>query len=303
MQSESLTLGTIAAVPVRLPASALELARQHAAQIAASLGLPEVESSLYAYWDLAQRLSLWGALIERVGLEQARRMRFLEIGSGMGLFVLTGRLLGLDVIGLEPSRQQYDASLRVARQLFAANPAELVLIQAAGERLPLPDAHVDAVVSFQTLEHVQQLPAVLREVRRVLRPGGLFFSQFPNYAAWYECHYGVLTPLAAGKSFTRAYLGLLGRPTGFLDHLQWVTPGRIQRLLAESGFPNATVQPARWPAPQTLPEQATAEPLPFRARRGRRSQRLALLLARAAQRLARSTALYPQIELWATAER
>lgn len=299
MQPELLTLGAIGGVPVQVPADALALARRHAAQIAASLGLSEAESSMHAYWDLAQRLSLWAALTEHLGLEQARRMRFLEIGSGMGLFALSGRLLGLDVIGLEPSRQQYDASLRVARRLFAAHPAELVLIQAAGERLPLPDRHVDAVVSFQTLEHVQGLPAVLREVRRVLRPGGLFFSQFPNYAAWYECHYGVLAPLAAGKRVTRAYLRLLGRPTGFLEHLQWVTPGQIRRLLAESGFQSATVQPARWPTPQTLPRPASARPLPFQARRGQSAQRLALLLARAAQRLARSTALYPQIELWA----
>ncbi|GAB4209140.1 MAG: hypothetical protein OHK0022_39760 [Roseiflexaceae bacterium] len=293
-----LLLGTVAGVPVGVPAAALELARRHAAQIAAALGLPETDSSMHAYWDLTHRLRLWNTLIEQVGLERLRRMRVLEIGSGMGLFALIGRLLGVDVVGLEPSQQQYDASLAVARLLFGGHPAELTLIQAAGERLPLPDGHFDLVVSFQTFEHVQHLPAVLREIARVLRPGGLLFAQLPNYAAWYECHYGVFAPLAAGKRLTHAYLRLLGRPTGFLEHLQWVSPPLVRRLLSEAGFEQAQVRPAGG-RPMALPADATVQPLPFTPRRGRLAQRAALLLARLTHRLARSDGFYPQIELWA----
>ncbi len=298
MSTQALLLGRVAGTPVAVPAPALRLATQHAALLASALGLPETESSLHAYWDLAHRLRMWAYLIERLGPEQARRTRFLELGSGMGLFVLAGRLLGMDVVGLEPSQQQYDASLAVARLLFAGHPVETMLIQAAGERLPLADARFDVVVSFQTLEHVQQLPLVLREVARVLRPGGLLFSQFPNYAAWYECHYGVVAPLALGKALTRRYLRLLGRPTGFLEHLQWVSPAAVRRLLAETGFCAEDVRPAGGPR---APLQADVEllPLPFAARRGRLAQRCATLLARAIHRLAGSDGFYPQIELWA----
>ncbi|HEU4327296.1 MAG TPA: methyltransferase domain-containing protein [Roseiflexaceae bacterium] len=298
MSADTLSLGTVAGVPVTVPVAAVELARHHAAQIAAALGLSETESSMHAYWDLAHRLRLWGALIERVGLEQLRQMRVLEIGSGMGLFALAGRLLGVDVVGLEPSQQQYDASLAVARLLFGGHPAELTLIQAAGEQLPLPDGRFDLVVSFQTFEHVGHLPAVLREIARVLRPDGLLFAQLPNYAAWYECHYGVFAPLAAGKGLTRAYLRLLGRPTGFLEHLQWVSPPLLLRQLADAGFVATQVRPAGG-RPLPLPPGAAALPLPFTPQRGRRAQRAATLLARLTQRLARSDGFYPQIELWA----
>jgi SAM-dependent methyltransferase len=44
----------------------------------------------------------------------------------------------------------------------------------------LPDASFDAVVSFETVEHISDDRAFLTEVRRVLRPGGLLLLSTPN---------------------------------------------------------------------------------------------------------------------------
>ncbi len=46
--------------------------------------------------------------------------------------------------------------------------------------LPFPDASFDAVVSFETIEHIAAQDAFLDEVRRVLRPGGLLVLSCPN---------------------------------------------------------------------------------------------------------------------------
>jgi len=46
--------------------------------------------------------------------------------------------------------------------------------------LPFADASFDAVVSFETIEHIAAQEAFLDEVRRVLRPGGLFVLSCPN---------------------------------------------------------------------------------------------------------------------------
>ena len=50
--------------------------------------------------------------------------------------------------------------------------------------LPLADASVDVVVSFETLEHVTDQNRFLTEVRRVLRPEGLFIVSTPDRAVY-----------------------------------------------------------------------------------------------------------------------
>jgi len=63
-----------------------------------------------------------------------------------------------------------------------------------GSRLPLPDAAVDAVVSFEVLEHVSDERAALAEIRRVLRPGGWLALTVPNRWWIFETH-GARLPL------------------------------------------------------------------------------------------------------------
>jgi SAM-dependent methyltransferase len=63
-----------------------------------------------------------------------------------------------------------------------------------GERLPLAAATVDAVVSFEVLEHVRDEKAALSEIHRVLRPGGWVAMTVPNRWWVFETH-GARLPL------------------------------------------------------------------------------------------------------------
>lgn len=47
------------------------------------------------------------------------------------------------------------------------------------ESIPLPDCSVDLVISQETLEHVSDPQQVVREITRVLRPGGMLYLQVP----------------------------------------------------------------------------------------------------------------------------
>ncbi len=51
----------------------------------------------------------------------------------------------------------------------------------ASSHIPLPDACVDVVVSFETIEHLPNQKTFLEECRRVLRRGGKFICSSPNY--------------------------------------------------------------------------------------------------------------------------
>lgn len=53
-------------------------------------------------------------------------------------------------------------------------------LAAPAERIPLPDASLDAIVSFETVEHVPEPDAFLRECARLLRKDGLLIMSSPN---------------------------------------------------------------------------------------------------------------------------
>jgi SAM-dependent methyltransferase len=93
-----------------------------------------------------------------------RPRRVLDLGAGTGL--LTGELLtaGHEVVAV-------DVSAPMLAQLSARLPAVPVAVGGA-EDVPLPDASVDAVVAGQAAHWFDPAPAA-RELRRVLRPGGV----------------------------------------------------------------------------------------------------------------------------------
>ena len=60
----------------------------------------------------------------------------------------------------------------------------LRFVQGSALDLPLGDASVDAVVSFETLEHVREHTRFMAEVKRVLRPGGKLIVSTPERAVY-----------------------------------------------------------------------------------------------------------------------
>ena len=112
---------------------------------------------------------------QRMKVIPQARGRVLEIGLGTGLnlpFYDTGRVS--ELVGVEPSLTMHHLAMKRSRA--AGIPVELVGIGA--ERLPLADRVFDTVVSTYTLCTIPDPVLALRELRRVLAPGGrLLFSE------------------------------------------------------------------------------------------------------------------------------
>jgi 2-polyprenyl-6-hydroxyphenyl methylase/3-demethylubiquinone-9 3-methyltransferase len=83
---------------------------------------------------------------------------------------------GARVTGVDPS----SVSLAVARSHARESRLSIRYEQGRGEAIPLPDASFDLVSCCDVLEHVDDLDAVIRQIARVLRPGGLFFFNTIN---------------------------------------------------------------------------------------------------------------------------
>ena len=127
---------------------------------------------LARYSALAESLTEWLAARSR-----DEKFKLVDIGAGFGRTFLyleaagiadRFELLGLDI---DPSRKG---------DVFARNPWRIE--RADAERpLALADASCDVVVSEQLLEHLHDPNGLLREIHRVLKPGGLFVCGVPIF--------------------------------------------------------------------------------------------------------------------------
>lgn len=132
--------------------------------------------------------------------------RVLEIGIGSGLnlpFYEPARVK--ELIGLEPSPE----IRRMAERKAAGFPAPVRFLDAGAEAIPLEDGSVDTVVTTYTLCTVPEAEAALREMRRVLKPGGrLLFAEHgkapdASVRKWQDRLNPLWKPIAGGCNLNR----------------------------------------------------------------------------------------------------
>jgi SAM-dependent methyltransferase len=160
--------------------------------------------------------------------------RILDLGSGVGSFVVACKRRGLRAFGLEPDRIGQGARI-TSLQIASRRLAEPVCVSGVGERLPFPDACFDLVVMNQVIEHVADQGMVAREAARVVREGGVIYIACPNYLRFYEPHYKIFWAPLLPKLLGRIYLRLRGRSRAMLNQLTYTTNARLRKLLAELG--------------------------------------------------------------------
>jgi len=127
-----------------------------------------------------------------------------------------------------------------------------------GRRLPMPDESADVVFSSNVLEHVVDLPTLLIDTRRVLKPGGvaIHILPTPSWRFWsIVAHYPFLVFAAVGIE------------TGFV---RWSDPNARQVRTSERGRAYL-LRRILWPGPHGEFPSALAELAGFRAKRWART--------------------------------
>jgi SAM-dependent methyltransferase len=102
-------------------------------------------------------------------------------GTGYGAHRLADSASHITGIDVAPGAVAFARDRYLPQAASAGNALEYVRIDPVElSPLPFPDNHFDTVLSFQVIEHVQSVADYLSEIRRVLRPGGVFICATPD---------------------------------------------------------------------------------------------------------------------------
>jgi SAM-dependent methyltransferase len=179
----------------------------------------------------APRLEAW----LRRRLEALRKRApggaLLDLGTGGGLVTRAAAGVFERRVGLDLS-QRLLADSRGAFDLAVAGEVD---------RLPFADASFDAATCMAVLHHLHGFEGLVAEVRRVLRPGGIFYADHDMDAAFYRRFRLFLWIYRALRDPLRRYRRAEPQVTRRLfDLAEWhkrgVDAGRVSALLAEAGF-------------------------------------------------------------------
>lgn len=183
--------------------------------------------------DTARPLTIRKRLHAMAPFLRSRTGRFLDCGCGSGAYVAAVREeFGLDVYGIEYEPHKVEAAAKDPTLRDRVRQGDL-------QALDEPDATWDFALLNEVLEHVPEDRAALKEVGRVLKPGGILFLLSPNRCFPFETH-GVYwkrsgrpvphwmplvpyVPLAAGRRIFR-----------YWARNYW--PGELARLVRAAGF-------------------------------------------------------------------
>jgi SAM-dependent methyltransferase len=127
--------------------------------------------------------------------------RTLEIGAGLGEHLAYERLDDAQRRGYVALELRESMAAELARRF----PGVETLVADCEAPLPFPDGHFDRVIAVHVFEHLRNLPAALRELRRVCSPAGVLQAVIP-------CEGGLAYSLARRISAQRIFERRYGQP-------------------------------------------------------------------------------------------
>lgn len=137
--------------------------------------------------------------------------KILEIGCGIGSIVNYLTLKGFDVVGTDISSK----AINYGRKKYPETTLEVV----PAEHLPYSNNAFEVVLSFDLFEHIADTEQHIKEVKRVLKPGGYYLFQTPN------------------KYFNAIYETLKHKSSCWKQaHPSLHSPGELKRRLGTFGF-------------------------------------------------------------------
>jgi 2-polyprenyl-6-hydroxyphenyl methylase/3-demethylubiquinone-9 3-methyltransferase len=151
------------------------------------------------------------------------QQEILEVGSGGGLICEDLARRGAILVGLEPSH----SALMTARAHaeHSGLGQNIYYQQGFAEAMPFADGSFSAIVCLDVLEHVQDLQATIRDIARVLAPGGVFVFDTINRTLLAR-----IALIWLGERFAA------GVPHGLHDYAKFIKPVELYTKLTKNGL-------------------------------------------------------------------
>jgi demethylmenaquinone methyltransferase / 2-methoxy-6-polyprenyl-1,4-benzoquinol methylase len=174
-------------------------------------GLPRRYDLLSAALSFGQDPRWRRALVDALAPAPGARVLDVATGTGMVAAELLARCPDCTIVGLDQSAEM----LAGARGRFAGD-GRVELIEGQAERLPFAQESFDALTFTYLLRYVEDPAATLRELARVVKPGGRVSSLEFGVPPWAPAR-------AAWRLYTAVGLPVLGR----LASREWAEVGRF----------------------------------------------------------------------------
>jgi len=141
--------------------------------------------------------------------------RMLDIGFGSGVILEAARDQGWNPFGIEVSLPAVEQARLKGFDVFHGTL----------EEAHYPGDHFDVITASEILEHLPDPQSVLKEIARILRPGGMFWAT---------------TPSATGLSFRMMGIdwGMVAPP----EHSQLFSVKAVKKMLRDAGFSDVEVK-------------------------------------------------------------
>src|SRR5437763_1191746 len=189
--------------------------------------------SSFGWWDkscfLYQMTSdrcdyIESSITKALGKGSIAQLQILEVGCGGGLICEDLAQRGAEMVGIDPLQGALDTAAAHAQEQGLSQ--HIHYQQGYAESLPFADASFSAIVCFDVLEHVRDLKATIKEIARVLAPGGVFVFDTINRTLiaravliWY------------GENFPSG-----GLKPGIHNYHAFIKPVELQGLLMKNGL-------------------------------------------------------------------
>ncbi len=226
------------------------------------VGMPgEPGSREYFESLLASRQSYAPWMTEILGYAETAGLDVLDVGSGQGIDVALYSRAGARATGIDLTPRHVE----LAQAHLAAFGLTGTVVVGDGEQLPFPDGSFDRVSSNGVLHHTPDMPAALREILRVLRPGGeariivynrRSFHYWLTQVLWHGLVRGRLLRVGSVErvmSETVEFSSIGARPL-----VKAYTPGECAAMLRDAGFADVTVTVRHFRPEDTPPTKAIA---------------------------------------------